>query len=72
MPTDRSEVEDWRGYVWVFSSLEGSSTCTDPRGRAFLQELLKGFKGVAPGLRLHAAYDGVECPSRSALLIRDA
>lgn len=72
---DETEVKlkTGKGYVWVFSSLEEVIYMYRPtREGAFLQELLKGFKGVLVS-DFYAAYDGVECPQQKCLihLIRD-
>jgi hypothetical protein len=72
---DETEVKlkTGKGYIWVFASLEEVFFMYRPtREGAFLQELLKDFKGVLVS-DFYAAYDGIECPQQKCLihLIRD-
>jgi Transposase IS66 family len=72
---DETEVKlkAGKGYVWVFASLEEVFYMYRPtREGAFLQELLKDFRGVLVS-DFYAAYDGIVCPQQKCLihLIRD-
>ena len=60
-------------YVWVFTNLHDVVYLyKDSREGAFLQELLKDFKGVLIS-DFFAAYDGIECDQQKCLihLMRD-
>ena len=60
------KLKTGKGYVWVFASLEEVVYLFRPtREGDFLRELLKDFHGVLVS-DFYAAYDAIDCPSRSA------
>ncbi len=72
---DETEVDlqKERGYVWVLATLEDVLYLYKPsREAAFLQELLKDFKGVLVS-DFYSGYDSLVCPQQKCLihLIRD-
>jgi len=72
---DETEVDLKRGkgYVWVLANLEDVVYFYKPsREAAFLQDLLKDFKGVLVS-DFYSGYDSLPCPQQKCLvhLIRD-
>ena len=72
---DETEVDlqKEKGYVWVLANLEDVLYLYKPsREAAFLQELLKDFKGVLVS-DFYSGYDSLGCPQQKCLvhLIRD-
>jgi hypothetical protein len=62
-----------RGYVWVFASFHSVVYFyTETREGTFMQERLKGFKGVLVS-DFYAPYDSLACPQQKCLihLMRD-
>src|SRR5207237_1171920 len=57
-----------KGYVWVFSGLEGVVFMYRPtREGDFLHPLLKDFHGVLV-TDFYAAYDSINCPQQKCLI----
>ena len=72
---DETEVDlqKEKGYVWVLANMEDVLYLYKPsREAAFLQELLKDFKGVLVS-DFYSGYDSLACPQQKCLvhLIRD-
>src|SRR5262249_10797604 len=73
---DETEVDvkgKGKGYVWVFTNLEEVFFLyKESREGGFLQDLLKGFRGVLVS-DFYAAYDSLDCPQQKCLihLMRD-
>ncbi len=66
-------VKGAKGYVWVFTSMDAVVYIyKKSREGAFLNDFLKGFKGVLIS-DFYSAYDSIECPQQKCLihLIRD-
>ena len=69
----RVSIRGRTAYVWVLTNLhEVSYLYSDTREGSFVQELLKGFKGVLVS-DFYAAYDSLGCPQQKCLihLMRD-
>jgi len=72
---DETEVQlrTWKGFVWVFTSLEEVVFMYKPsREGDFLRELLKDYHGVLVS-DFYTAYDSIACPQQKCLihLMRD-
>jgi predicted RecB family nuclease len=68
-----ANIQGKSAYVWVFTNLEEVAYLyTETREGDFLQELLKGFKGVLVS-DFYAAYDSINSPQQKCLihLMRD-
>ena len=68
-----TELQQGKGYVWVFTNLEEVVFMFRPtREGAFLQKLLKDFHGVLIS-DFYSAYDSINCPQQKCLihLMRD-
>ena len=66
-------VRGARSYIWVFTNLRNVAyVYKDSREGAFLQEMLKDFRGVLVS-DFFAAYDGIDCDQQKCLihLMRD-
>jgi hypothetical protein len=68
-----ANLKKYKGYVWILTNLEDVQYMYRPnREAAFLQDLLKGFKGVLVS-DFYSGYDSLPCEQQKCLvhLIRD-